>query len=451
MKGYIYKITNIINGKSYIGQTRYSIESRWRQHQNSKADTHFSRAIRKYGVDAFKVEELEECDYTDLNAREMFYIAKYNTYFEGYNSTLGNLDTANRAWVVDNYYEEMCHLYQDGLSAYKISTIFNIDKGTVSKILKAAGVRIRDPKIIQIDDDEFKELVYDYNHGYSLKSLAKRYDCSTSGLKEYLLKRGVDLRVKYSILDSESEQQALINDYLDNDTTLRQLLSKYHCEYATFCKILAVHGISRGKKHFKLVNEKSLDVIRLFNDGWAVQKIAKKYKVDKTTVYTLLKSAGFKFEATAPIEFDDKDTEDIIQGYYNGCSVCSLAKRYNCSRKSIEKILVNGGVELRRKSNLLNDKDAQKALIEDYLNSDMSVRQLLSKYHCDESSLIKVLDMYNICHSKQRYVIPESICRDCITLFQSGKTVKQVSKELNVPTSSICNILKRNNINYLTV
>ena len=51
----IYKITNIINGKSYIGQTAYSLNERWLSHLSDmvkkKDNNYFHNAIRKYGWD----------------------------------------------------------------------------------------------------------------------------------------------------------------------------------------------------------------------------------------------------------------------------------------------------------------------------------------------------------------------------------------------------------------
>ena len=60
MKGFIYKVTNKVNNKVYIGQTRYTVEFRWRQHVNSKDNCHFHLALRKYGVDNFLVENIED-------------------------------------------------------------------------------------------------------------------------------------------------------------------------------------------------------------------------------------------------------------------------------------------------------------------------------------------------------------------------------------------------------
>ena len=96
-KGYIYKITCEISGKSYIGKTIRSLKERIREHFNCKAGTTaLRRAIRKYGKKAFTVQTLEEHTAnsvqelnTMLSEREIYFIAKYNTYRNGYNCTKG--------------------------------------------------------------------------------------------------------------------------------------------------------------------------------------------------------------------------------------------------------------------------------------------------------------------------------------------------------------------------
>ena len=89
---YIYKITNTLNGKIYIGQTSTTIEHRWKQHiQDSKKykDRPLYRAFNKYGIDVFKIETIEQCPPEKVNERECFWITYYNSYHYGYNATLG--------------------------------------------------------------------------------------------------------------------------------------------------------------------------------------------------------------------------------------------------------------------------------------------------------------------------------------------------------------------------
>jgi group I intron endonuclease len=87
----IYKITNTINNKSYIGQTN-NITRRLRRHRNDSRtlDSYLYRSVRKYGWEVFDVEIIEECNSKkELNERESYYIRKLNTYNDGYNMTLG--------------------------------------------------------------------------------------------------------------------------------------------------------------------------------------------------------------------------------------------------------------------------------------------------------------------------------------------------------------------------
>lgn len=88
--GYIYKVTNNINGKIYIGQTRQSIERRWSQHiTNSKLEQSHSlldMAIKKYGKDNFTIKCVEEIFMEtkqrlidELNTKEKEYIKIFNS------------------------------------------------------------------------------------------------------------------------------------------------------------------------------------------------------------------------------------------------------------------------------------------------------------------------------------------------------------------------------------
>lgn len=288
MKGIIYKITNKVNGKSYIGQTRYTIEFRWKQHQHKKDNTYFHNAIHKYGIENFNIEILEECNIEDLNNREIFYIAKYDTFKNGYNLTIGG--DGNRRLLLDDSYNEIKELYLSGFSSNKIATLYKVDKASIVKILRSLDVKIRNNKL-SINHQEFLELVHDYQSGYSLKELAKRYECSPAGLKEYLIKKGVDLRNKYNILEDDKSQEGLINDYLDGVLKVNEILYKYHCSYNTFTKILSLHGIDKKGKgtHFKLKESECLEAIKMFNIGKSVKQIAERFKVNKSTIYSLFK------------------------------------------------------------------------------------------------------------------------------------------------------------------
>ncbi len=87
---FIYMITNLKNGKSYIGQTVFSIEARFARHCG-KHKTAISQAIAKYGKANFKLELLESVNTSEeLNKQERYYIENYNTIApNGYNLKSG--------------------------------------------------------------------------------------------------------------------------------------------------------------------------------------------------------------------------------------------------------------------------------------------------------------------------------------------------------------------------
>lgn len=92
-KGKIYKITNKINGKVYIGCTIYSLEKRFYEHMyrcfNTDHKSKLYNSIRKYGKENFKIELIEECDLKIIYSTEKKYIKEYDSYKNGMNSTLG--------------------------------------------------------------------------------------------------------------------------------------------------------------------------------------------------------------------------------------------------------------------------------------------------------------------------------------------------------------------------
>lgn len=91
----IYQAINKLNGKGYIGITNNNPNTRWREHQLSKNDYVFSRALRKYPISAFDFVVLEKVqDWDSACKKERLYIARFNTKIpNGYNMTDGGEGT----------------------------------------------------------------------------------------------------------------------------------------------------------------------------------------------------------------------------------------------------------------------------------------------------------------------------------------------------------------------
>jgi group I intron endonuclease len=96
-KFYVYKITNVINGKIYIGKAT-NVNKRWNTHKGiartkkPKDYSHLHKAMNKYGLDKFVIEILSEYNLeADALAAEVNYIKQYDSRNRsiGYNITEG--------------------------------------------------------------------------------------------------------------------------------------------------------------------------------------------------------------------------------------------------------------------------------------------------------------------------------------------------------------------------
>lgn len=140
--GYIYKIENKLNGKKYIGQTIKELEKRFSQHKHNYNKSYFShlslyQAFNKYGIENFLFEKIEEVPNNLLDEREKYWINYYNTYYDGYNSTLGGRTVSLYEWDTDDIIEK----YHKLKSARKVAELIGCDHSTIDHILNAAGVK----------------------------------------------------------------------------------------------------------------------------------------------------------------------------------------------------------------------------------------------------------------------------------------------------------------------
>lgn len=154
----IYKITNLINNKCYIGQTIKTAEQRWKEHQSHAFGLHpndqnktLYKAIRKYGLENFTFEVLQDNieTFEQLDKAEIYWIDYYNSFVKGYNETFGGQQYHK---ILPN--KEIIEDYYKTKSARKTALKFGIDHSTVDDILnqnniprfsfrEAAGKRIK--------------------------------------------------------------------------------------------------------------------------------------------------------------------------------------------------------------------------------------------------------------------------------------------------------------------
>ena len=154
----IYKITNIINGHSYIGQSK-NIFNRINYHHyydyknpnNSQYDCKLYQALRKYGLENFNIEILELCSVDLLDEKEIIYIEKYDTFKNGYNMTEGG-----QFWSPKIFSEET-------------------ERKRAQTREKNQSLKSEKHPRARLSNDEVLEIRYRYKNGESIEAIHQDY------------------------------------------------------------------------------------------------------------------------------------------------------------------------------------------------------------------------------------------------------------------------------------
>lgn len=161
--GIIYKIENKINHKVYIGQTteengfngRYCCKGEgiervynyhnYRKNRDADYNPHLLNAIEKYGFDSFVIDEIFDVALSldELNDKEIFYIEQFDSFYNGYNRTLGGegmLGYAAPSGKDNKFSIRVCQISPDGklikiwYSFGDIQKELGISKGSVANV-----------------------------------------------------------------------------------------------------------------------------------------------------------------------------------------------------------------------------------------------------------------------------------------------------------------------------
>jgi len=177
----IYKITNSVNNKSYIGQS-INIEFRWKEHQRiAKSPNNYSRknkyplyqAIRKYGLENFTFEILEECQEEILDEREIYWIQFFDSFENGYNLTLGGGGARTKEYDI----EAIINFYKKTNNIVTTAKEFACHPTTIRKILHSFDLYGEEAQPIAVEkiDPKTMQVIEEYP---SLNSAAKANKCS---------------------------------------------------------------------------------------------------------------------------------------------------------------------------------------------------------------------------------------------------------------------------------
>lgn len=283
---YIYKYTNKSNGHSYIGQTK-NLQKRFNGHKsesfNPKASSYwlpFHCAIRKYGMENFTYEVLEEIadgeSQSFINEREKYFISYYKTLISenGYNITIGGdgcpkpplsyeeklnrsklftkeeiIDIQNRL-INDEEYDDIEAIYFPKL---KRTFLVNINTGTnfYNPDFDYPLKKNAKSKFSQREIKDIKEMI---KSGVKYKEIQKKYNIRSAGFLSQINtgKYFFDKKEQYPLnnkignkTQNEKWVDAIRQDIINSSLSLSKIAEKHHRSYST------VKNINSGRSHKK--------------------------------------------------------------------------------------------------------------------------------------------------------------------------------------------------------
>lgn len=192
--GVIYKITNLLNGKVYIGKTKNNPRDRWNRHccltsgSIGEWKMPIKKAIKKYGKNNFSFEVIESCPVDNLNSREIYWISYYKSNIEGYNVTSGGTDNSYRIKIPESEYDKIVSLYNDSYKSLReIAVLYQVDKATIKHVLQVLQVKIRN-KTYKYKESYLRDLL---ESGKSLRTLEKETGISRGYLSSFKKIHGI--------------------------------------------------------------------------------------------------------------------------------------------------------------------------------------------------------------------------------------------------------------------
>lgn len=137
----VYKITNDVNDKVYIGATHFSLDKRWKEHlrdskKSSECNRPLYKAINEFGACHFNIFPIENCSDDILYEREKYWVEYYDAFNNGYNATYGGTGKL----CVD--YQKIVDIYLNVKNEDTVAQILGVDKGTVRTALRENNVEI---------------------------------------------------------------------------------------------------------------------------------------------------------------------------------------------------------------------------------------------------------------------------------------------------------------------
>lgn len=335
----IYKATNTLNHKVYIGLTSFTLERRMNAHywqaRSSNKNYHFYNAIRKYGWEAFKWEVIDKADsYEDLLALEIKYIAEYESFNNGYNSTLGGEGIKG----TDRRGEKNSRAVITEEDALLIIDLLLANEKTISEIANMLGIN---PSIVTNINRGTS-----WNHLYEISPLEqgrKRIHQNSAG--ENNINTDLTDAIVYDMkkMLTEGATRVEVEDKYGVSSQLLQRIIRgvhwAHVVYEGFCVKVEEEEKKEKEKQVKKIRELMADglsnqeVNALFDN-----KFAKGFLVEIRNFKTFKHVTIDREIPKSYLKITEEDVREIKKLLYLGLTHDEIAQKFKVDRATISSI-----------------------------------------------------------------------------------------------------------------
>lgn len=311
----IYSITNIINGKLYIGKSK-NIKSRWLDHErnlrkNKHHNDYLQNAWNKYGEVNFKFDVVEitdeECKLDEL---EIYYIKQFNSTNDNYGYNIreggdgGSMGEYSKAKLRKSMRESGRSFFTEEQARHiKMMLWCLMDRNEIAKTYN-------------VTSNTIKSIACGNGYEYILKE----YNDDINNMKRRL----IDERNEH-ILKLYDSGHRIID--IHNETKLSiSIIEKCVYRYRDTVK-------DKKEKYQKLYDE----VMKLYSEGYNPYNISKILDIGNSTVNRYIKNQSNPYDELNFKKIKEKDKLTIIDLYFNkNISIKEIANLYNVSKNTIE-------------------------------------------------------------------------------------------------------------------
>lgn len=294
----IYKITNLINGHSYIGQALNIFHRCNNNHvygATTKATSHYHiyQAFNKYGQDNFKVEVIELCPPEKLNEREVYWIKYYDTFKNGYNMTPGG--TFFSPTIHSPKTEEKRRLTREKNQSLKGENHPRA-KMTNEEVIEVRERYIQGESINSIYKDycniyhnfgTFQNIVLGRSYHEVGHIPTKEAKNAQHGNRKFTSEQIINIRKQY--YEQCKTQQSIAEQFGVSQSVIKDIVN-----YETYKEVNADIKNNRKRKNYRFSADEVREIRKLAAEGATSNFLANKYNVNTTVINKCVKRETYK-------------------------------------------------------------------------------------------------------------------------------------------------------------